>query len=264
MTVPDFERVRDDFPRARTAAYFDNASSHPVSVHTAAALPPLRGLGHPQRGRSLVAGLGPAPRGGPPALRAPDPRRPGGDRLLPQHRGGREQPAQRHGRPPGRRQRGHQRPRLLRMPLQLQGEGGRRPGGAHRAQPRLAHRHGRHGRGHRRRHAPGLGGPGLQRQRLPGRRGRPERAGPRPRRLPLRRHHASRGRRAHRRGRHGHRPGCLFHLQVAHGGEGLRLPLRAPGPSAHGGQGVTAFGLGPPQLPTPGRMRRTGGPRSAS
>ena len=38
MTVPDFERVRADFPRARTAAYFDNASSHPVSVHTAAAL----------------------------------------------------------------------------------------------------------------------------------------------------------------------------------------------------------------------------------
>ena len=35
---PDFERVRDDFPRARTAAYFDNASSHPLSVHSAAAL----------------------------------------------------------------------------------------------------------------------------------------------------------------------------------------------------------------------------------
>ena len=32
------ERVRGDFPRARTAAYFDNASSHPVSVQSAAAL----------------------------------------------------------------------------------------------------------------------------------------------------------------------------------------------------------------------------------
>lgn len=33
-----FERVRKDFPRARTMAYFDNASSHPVSVQSAAAL----------------------------------------------------------------------------------------------------------------------------------------------------------------------------------------------------------------------------------
>ena len=30
--------VREDFPRARTMAYFDNASSHPISVHSAAAL----------------------------------------------------------------------------------------------------------------------------------------------------------------------------------------------------------------------------------
>ncbi|MBT4499865.1 MAG: aminotransferase class V-fold PLP-dependent enzyme [Gemmatimonadetes bacterium] len=36
--MPDFEVVRRDFPRARTAAYFDNASSHPLSVHSAAAL----------------------------------------------------------------------------------------------------------------------------------------------------------------------------------------------------------------------------------
>ena len=36
--VPDFDVVRTDFPRARTAAYFDNASSHPLSVHSAAAL----------------------------------------------------------------------------------------------------------------------------------------------------------------------------------------------------------------------------------
>tara|TARA_Y100000588_G_scaffold156317_1_gene170362 strand:+ start:194 stop:1426 length:1233 start_codon:yes stop_codon:yes gene_type:complete len=36
--APDFDVVRDDFPRARTAAYFDNASSHPLSVHSAAAL----------------------------------------------------------------------------------------------------------------------------------------------------------------------------------------------------------------------------------
>jgi selenocysteine lyase/cysteine desulfurase len=35
---PDFAAVRADFPRARTAAYFDNASSHPLSVHSAAAL----------------------------------------------------------------------------------------------------------------------------------------------------------------------------------------------------------------------------------
>ena len=33
-----FDRVRADFPRAQTAAYFDNASSHPISVHSAAAL----------------------------------------------------------------------------------------------------------------------------------------------------------------------------------------------------------------------------------
>ena len=38
MTTPDFERVRADFPRARTAGYFDNASSHPISVHSAKAL----------------------------------------------------------------------------------------------------------------------------------------------------------------------------------------------------------------------------------
>ncbi|MFA6107981.1 MAG: aminotransferase class V-fold PLP-dependent enzyme [Candidatus Latescibacterota bacterium] len=35
---PDFAAVRADFPRARTAAYLDNASSHPLSVHSAAAL----------------------------------------------------------------------------------------------------------------------------------------------------------------------------------------------------------------------------------
>ena len=37
-SIPDFDRVRADFPRAATAAYFDNASSHPLSVHSAAAL----------------------------------------------------------------------------------------------------------------------------------------------------------------------------------------------------------------------------------
>ena len=36
--APDFDAVRNDFPRAKTAAYFDNASSHPLSVHSAAAL----------------------------------------------------------------------------------------------------------------------------------------------------------------------------------------------------------------------------------
>ena len=35
---PDFSAVREDFPRARTAAYLDNASCHPLSVHAAAAL----------------------------------------------------------------------------------------------------------------------------------------------------------------------------------------------------------------------------------
>ena len=37
-TTPDFDVVRTDFPRARTAAYFDNASSHPLSVHSSTAL----------------------------------------------------------------------------------------------------------------------------------------------------------------------------------------------------------------------------------
>ena len=36
--TPNFERVRRDFPRTRTAAFFDNASSHPLSVHSTAAL----------------------------------------------------------------------------------------------------------------------------------------------------------------------------------------------------------------------------------
>jgi len=35
---PDFAAVRADFPRARAAAYLDNASCHPLSVHSAAAL----------------------------------------------------------------------------------------------------------------------------------------------------------------------------------------------------------------------------------
>lgn len=34
----DFEAVREDFPRARRSSYFDNASCHPLSVHSAAAL----------------------------------------------------------------------------------------------------------------------------------------------------------------------------------------------------------------------------------
>ena len=32
---PDFDKIRGDFPRARTAAYFDNASSHPLSSQSA-------------------------------------------------------------------------------------------------------------------------------------------------------------------------------------------------------------------------------------
>ncbi len=35
---PDFDAVRGDFPRARASAYFDNASCHPLSVHSATAL----------------------------------------------------------------------------------------------------------------------------------------------------------------------------------------------------------------------------------
>lgn len=35
---PDFTAVRADFPRARASAYFDNASCHPLSVHSATAL----------------------------------------------------------------------------------------------------------------------------------------------------------------------------------------------------------------------------------
>jgi selenocysteine lyase/cysteine desulfurase len=34
----DFAAVREDFPRARLSAYFDNASCHPLSVHSATAL----------------------------------------------------------------------------------------------------------------------------------------------------------------------------------------------------------------------------------
>ncbi len=36
--APDFAAVREDFPRVKTGAYFDNASCHPLSVHSAAAL----------------------------------------------------------------------------------------------------------------------------------------------------------------------------------------------------------------------------------
>ncbi len=35
---PDLAKVRADFPRAAKAAYFDNASCHPLSVHSAAAI----------------------------------------------------------------------------------------------------------------------------------------------------------------------------------------------------------------------------------
>jgi selenocysteine lyase/cysteine desulfurase len=35
---PDFAAVRADFPRVRVSAYMDNASCHPLSVHSAAAL----------------------------------------------------------------------------------------------------------------------------------------------------------------------------------------------------------------------------------
>lgn len=37
-TRPDFAAVREDFPRARTSTYFDNASCHPLSAHSAQAL----------------------------------------------------------------------------------------------------------------------------------------------------------------------------------------------------------------------------------
>ena len=36
--TPDFSLVREDFPRVKTGAYFDNASCHPLSVHSAAAI----------------------------------------------------------------------------------------------------------------------------------------------------------------------------------------------------------------------------------
>jgi len=38
MDTPDFTAVRADFPRASTAAYFDNASTHPLSRQSAAVL----------------------------------------------------------------------------------------------------------------------------------------------------------------------------------------------------------------------------------
>lgn len=37
-STPDFSAVREDFPRVKTGAYFDNASCHPLSVHSATAL----------------------------------------------------------------------------------------------------------------------------------------------------------------------------------------------------------------------------------
>ncbi len=35
---PDFERIREDFPRVRDEVYMDNASTHPINIYTAAAL----------------------------------------------------------------------------------------------------------------------------------------------------------------------------------------------------------------------------------
>ena len=35
---PDFNRIREDFPRVRDEVYMDNASTHPTSIYTAAAL----------------------------------------------------------------------------------------------------------------------------------------------------------------------------------------------------------------------------------
>lgn len=36
--APDFERIRDDFPRVINEVYMDNASTHPINIYTAAAL----------------------------------------------------------------------------------------------------------------------------------------------------------------------------------------------------------------------------------
>ncbi|MBL7734205.1 MAG: aminotransferase class V-fold PLP-dependent enzyme [Chitinophagaceae bacterium] len=36
--APDFDKVRDDFPRVRDEVYMDNASTHPINIYTAAAL----------------------------------------------------------------------------------------------------------------------------------------------------------------------------------------------------------------------------------
>jgi selenocysteine lyase/cysteine desulfurase len=35
---PDFDRIREDFPRVRNEIYMDNASTHPINIYTAAAL----------------------------------------------------------------------------------------------------------------------------------------------------------------------------------------------------------------------------------
>jgi selenocysteine lyase/cysteine desulfurase len=36
--VPDFEKIREDFPRVRDEVYMDNASTHPINIYTAGAL----------------------------------------------------------------------------------------------------------------------------------------------------------------------------------------------------------------------------------
>ena len=37
-TTPDFNKIREDFPRVREEVYMDNASTHPINIYTAAAL----------------------------------------------------------------------------------------------------------------------------------------------------------------------------------------------------------------------------------
>ena len=186
-----FERIREDFPRARTMAYFDNASSHPISVHSAAAPAPVRRLGRATRWGSRGGRLGHRRETKPRPYLLSFINADSGEIAfarstvesesnilngLRDHSGG--------------RQCGDVGPEFQPLHIQLQVSRAARSRCADRQEPQLANRYGRHGRRGRWQYPADFSGIGVKRQWVCRRCCGAEQAGSRQRRLSVCRYHA--------------------------------------------------------------------------
>ena len=122
--APDFDAVRNDFPREQRPLHTSiNASSHPLSVHSAAALHRYIDWVAHEVGEPWWPPVGGTARRRETSLRQTYQRPTRGYRLCPQRCRGGEQSAERYAGAPRRRQHRHPRSTLRCVALQLQNAG---------------------------------------------------------------------------------------------------------------------------------------------